>query len=398
MRIPLLARFRCAASLLCDGFLPSLTRSYRILFSRADAEGSGGPLSARRCLTLSLFIPLFGAIQLVHWFCHLLDELLFPDYRGVPISRPVFILGMPRSGTTLLHRALAQSAARFTTPRAWELWFAPSIVQRRLITSLGRLDRRLNNVLGRALRRLQARAFGGLDGIHDTALDHPEEDYFFLTPLFACFLLAIALPQSRLLWALARFDVTVPADERRRIVGFYRLCLQKHLYAAGAERRVLSKNASFISWRNELAAAFPDGRFIVCVRHPLDAVPSLLAAVEGGARLFDSAGRRPDLQDELIAMMQSDWDGVSAAAAGRVPPLIVRLETLRADLGREVLRVLEACEEAAESDLRQRLSAQSERARRYQSRAGADKYRTAALEQRLLPSIRAYERIREACA
>jgi hypothetical protein len=348
---------------------------------------------------MTLFVPLFGAIQIAHWCCHLLDELLFPEYRHVPIRRPVFILGLPRSGTTLLHRTLAQSTATFTAPSAWELWFAPSILQRRLMRVLARIDERLNRVLRRAMHRLGGWMFGRLDGVHDTALDQPEEDYFFLTPLLACFLLAIALPRSRLLWALARFDTMVPDDERRLILGFYRLCLQKYLYTAGAERRILSKNASFLSWRSALADAFPDCRFVICVRHPLEAVPSLLGSVEGGVRFFDCARRRPSLPDELVDMMQSYWDAVAEAVSpGATPLIIVPMDALRSDLTGEVLRVLAACEAPPPPDLRDRLFAQSEQARRYRSRDHAEKYRTPQLEQRLQPSIRTFERVREMCA
>jgi len=34
-----------------------------------------------------------------------------PEIRDVPIERPVFILGFPRTGTTLLHNLLAQDPA-----------------------------------------------------------------------------------------------------------------------------------------------------------------------------------------------------------------------------------------------------------------------------------------------
>ena len=43
-----------------------------------------------------------------------------PEYAGVPIDRPVFITGLPRTGTTALHRLLTADPAH----QGLELWLA----------------------------------------------------------------------------------------------------------------------------------------------------------------------------------------------------------------------------------------------------------------------------------
>ncbi|MBM4373231.1 MAG: sulfotransferase, partial [Deltaproteobacteria bacterium] len=60
-----------------------------------------------------------------------LDHLLYPGFRKVPIDRPVFILGNPRSGTTFLHRFLLNSGdlAAF---ELWEMLF-PAVSARKLL-------------------------------------------------------------------------------------------------------------------------------------------------------------------------------------------------------------------------------------------------------------------------
>ena len=78
------------------------------------------PLGMRRWLLLLIGLPLFCLFQLLHWLGFLLDELLFRDYRKVRIEAPVFISGIPRSGTTFVHRSLAQDRAQFTTVSTWE--------------------------------------------------------------------------------------------------------------------------------------------------------------------------------------------------------------------------------------------------------------------------------------
>ncbi|MEM6704121.1 MAG: sulfotransferase, partial [Acidobacteriota bacterium] len=60
----------------------------------------------RQDLALLVFLLIFVPLQCVHWLGFLLDELFYRGYRRVRIERPLFILGLPRSGTTHLHRTL----------------------------------------------------------------------------------------------------------------------------------------------------------------------------------------------------------------------------------------------------------------------------------------------------
>ena len=48
------------------------------------------------------------------------EERRRPDILAQPIERPIFIAGLPRSGTTFLHTLLAQDLANLV-PRVWQL-------------------------------------------------------------------------------------------------------------------------------------------------------------------------------------------------------------------------------------------------------------------------------------
>ena len=146
------------------------------------AEPTGAFL--RRLLVIALFLPPFALIQVVHWIGLLLDEVLFRGYRRVEIREPLFVLGVPRSGTTHLHRVLAQDP-QYTTFSTWECLFAPSVAERRLWLGLGWIDARLGRPLGRLFGWLERRAFAGLVEVHSMGLADPEEDYFALMPVLA---------------------------------------------------------------------------------------------------------------------------------------------------------------------------------------------------------------------
>ena len=246
-------------------------------------------------------MPVFLLVQTVHWLCLLLDDVLFPAYRRVKVRAPLFVVGIPRSGTTFLHRVLARDP-RFTTPALWELVLAPSIVQRKAVRALTRVDGWVGRPLSRLLRWAEKRVFKGLDQVHPVTLDAPEEDYFALLPAFACFLLVVPFPTHPAVWELARFD-ELPAPTRRRIMRFYRSILQRHVFVHGPST-VLSKNPSFSPMIASLREEFPDSRVVFCVRDPLKAAPSLISSLQGGARLFGYDVTDSAITNRFLAMLR----------------------------------------------------------------------------------------------
>ena len=249
------------------------------------------PLTGRRLRFLLVF-PLFVALQIVHWLGFLADELFFSGYRRVRVRRPVFITGIPRSGTTFIHRILAADTERYATVAAWEALLAPSITERKLLLGLKSADRRIGRPLARAVHHCLRRSTGNFDAVHETRPSSPEEDYLFLLPAGGCFLLALAFPFSRRLWQTARLDEASPR-RRAALLGFYHRCLQKHLYHHGPTRILLSKNAAFASWAPFLRQLYPDAVFLLCVREPRAALSSQLSSLAPAREGFgtDPEGR-----------------------------------------------------------------------------------------------------------
>lgn len=244
-----------------------------------------GPPSPRRLLLLAFLTPTFLLLQTVHCFFFWLDDLLYPGYRDIEPRAPVFIVGMPRSGTTFLHHLLAHDDRNFTTARLWELILAPSICQRRIAAAAAAIHRRLGSPLQRLNRLVRRSIFAGLDDVHPVRFDDAEEDYLALLPVFACFILVVAHPHHPAVWRMASFD-QAPERERRAILDFYRSLVQRHLYFHGTRRTYLAKNPSFLSWIDSLNEAFPGCRLIFTAREPEAAIPSLLSSLDQGTTLF----------------------------------------------------------------------------------------------------------------
>ncbi|PXA02973.1 sulfotransferase [Coraliomargarita sinensis] len=248
----------------------------------------GAPLHARRLLFLLLFYPAFLFLQLMHWFGFLCDELCFPGYRKVAVKDPVFVLGIPRSGTTFLHRSLAKDP-QFTSFSTWEAILAPSVTERKIVGLLKAVDRTLGAPLNKLIQKILRSASGDFNDIHEVGLSVPEEDYLSLLPAGGCFILFLAFPFSSCLRDLSRLD-EVPEKERQRLLDVYKRALQRHLYCHPG-KRLLSKNAAFATWASALQAIFPGAGFLICVREPCSALSSQLSSLAPARRFF---GTDPD--------------------------------------------------------------------------------------------------------
>jgi hypothetical protein len=304
-----------------ESFLIAMSRYGRCyLLSIWPGRHAAAPLRPRRLLFLLLF-PFFLLLQLVHWLALALDELLYPDYRQQRVAAPVFITGIPRSGTTYLHRLLAAGGA-FTTVCTWEALLAPAICQRRLLRVLARLDRRIGAPLHRALHGVITRSSGEFASVHAVGLQDAEEDYLCLLPAAGCFLLLMAFPFDRDLEQLGTL-AELPPRRRRALLAFYHRIIQRHCYSHPG-RRFLSKNAAFASWPPYLAESYPDASFLLCVRRPSTALASQLSALKPARHLF---GTDPDGEHttarfhRLFATFLGDLASFAAAQPDRVKVL-----------------------------------------------------------------------------
>lgn len=300
-------------------------------------------LTVKRFFMMAGLFPLLFVVQTIHWFGFILDEVLFRGYKSVAVRSPLFIVGVPRSGTTFLHRVLANDSERFTTLTLWELILAPSVAERKFWLGLGWIDKRIGAPFARLVKWLERRVFGSLDSIHQISLADPEEDYFALVPIYACFILILPFPFPEELGPLAFFDDQMPAADKNRIMSFYKTCLQRHLYVRGSGKILLSKNVSFSPMIEALNRTFPDSRIIGTVRNPLDAIPSHISSMMAGAEIFDNDIRGHEFRDQMIDVQRYAYTHMMEILPDLPADrqMIVRMEDLQTKLGSVVRTVYE---------------------------------------------------------
>jgi omega-hydroxy-beta-dihydromenaquinone-9 sulfotransferase len=226
----------------------------------------------RRWAYVLFFTALYGLMWLFVAIGRALDHLFFPGFKRQPVREPVFIVAPPRSGTTLTQKLMSLDTERFIHNTLYQTIF-PCVVYQRGIDALVWLDRQLGRPLERVVTWAERRWFGGWDDLHRLRFNQPEEDdgffvYTFLTE--AVFLLFLHVDE---LWE-AGFQDALPPAKRRKVMGFYRSCLQRRLFTSGPDKTILSKATQSSGAVESLLEAFPDARFITIIRHPYESVPS----------------------------------------------------------------------------------------------------------------------------
>ncbi|MFZ0258144.1 MAG: sulfotransferase [Gammaproteobacteria bacterium] len=201
-----------------------------------------------------------------------LDHLFFPRFKRQPIKQPVFIIAPPRSGTSLVQRLLSYDEERFVHLKMYQTIF-PAVCYQRLFDALGWIDGALGRPLTRLLCWCERKWFGHWDDKHKMRLGQPEEDDALFLYAFESEAIYLLFPFVKELWETG-FPDALPVDHRRRLMAYYRSCLQRHLYANGPTKTLLSKATQSSGTIEALQEAFPDAQFVTIVRHPYQSVAS----------------------------------------------------------------------------------------------------------------------------
>ncbi len=228
--------------------------------------------SLRRWAYVIFFTVLYWSMWLIVAFGRLLDHIFFWRFRREEIREPVFIVAPPRSGTTFLQKLMALDEERFVHAKLYQTIF-PAISYQRLFDGVIRLDRRTGRILTKLIGWCEKRFFGGWDHMHRLRFNQPEEDDGFFVWSFVTEAIYLLFPHIEELWEAGFADALGPR-ERRKLMRFYKSCLQRQLYANGPGKTVLSKATQSSGLVESLLESFPDARFITIIRHPYQSVPS----------------------------------------------------------------------------------------------------------------------------
>jgi len=183
-----------------------------------------------------------------------------PEVAGVPIERPLFVVGYPRTGTTILFNLLAQDPAN-RVPLSWEVQFPDPPPQGETFSTDPRIDK-------------ARKYFGHMDtmapslaSIHEVGAEVPQE----CMPIVAQTMLG---PQFNVTFNVPSYQAWVDQQSHAPAYTYHRHYLE-HLQSKHMKDRWVLKSPTHLHSLDALLAEYPDARFIITHRDPAKTMPSL---------------------------------------------------------------------------------------------------------------------------
>jgi hypothetical protein len=182
---------------------------------------------------------------------------------STPIERPIFITGLPRTGTTMLHHIMAGlDGLRAYTP--WEMRY---VVPRQAIADWREVAR------SETVALLQARLerMPELASIHPIVADAPDECNWLTRLSFASLAFGYMLHvPSYVRWLFGRPQLRVYSEHRVQLQ-----LLAHHHGHPGPGARLILKDPGHLWHLAELFDTYPDALVVRLHRDPAEALPSL---------------------------------------------------------------------------------------------------------------------------
>jgi hypothetical protein len=213
-------------------------------------------------------LTMLGRITVRELVVSLLENLLYmererqlsPEIEAEPIVAPTFIIGLPRTGTTLLHGLMSEDR-QTRVPRTWEVMYPsrfPSTAE-----GIARAKRLTQTRLAWANRLAPE-----FKKIHPIAPDLPQECIAITAQVFMSI-------QFHTTHNVESYEDWFEADSQRLAYAFHRRLLQ-HLQARSNTRhRWLLKAPGHLFALEALLAEYPDARIVQTHRDPLRVMASM---------------------------------------------------------------------------------------------------------------------------
>ena len=219
-----------------------------------------------------------------------------PGLLATSVRAPVFITGMPRSGTTFLHRLIVQDP-NTNALRLYQL-VHPDVSHSGYIETC----------LRKAVVRLQLALFRVIvpefHELHPVGVEEPEE----CTDVIAQVFQSSRFESS---YRIPSYGAWLRATGFLEAYRFHRRFLQ-HLQVHGPERRWILKSPDHVFALDELRAVYPDARLIVIHRDPVRVLASVAKLTQVMRKPFTLRNDPVEIGKEVTA----SWiDGARRIAA-----------------------------------------------------------------------------------
>ena len=249
-----------------------------------------------------------------------------PGFDAAPVLSPVVITGVPRTGTTALHRLMAVDP-RF---QGLQTWLLDSPMPRPPIDTWGDYPQYRASVAAldaqyAAAPDSKAAHFRAAEEVHECCMVMRQS---FISNLWSCG------------WSAASYDAWWQCQSEAPAYDHLKRCVQL-IGKNDPDKRWLLKNPGHIEHLDLLFAVFPDAKVIQTHRDPAKAVPSLVSLLMNLNNVME--GDRPQQRSAILLRREvAKWanavrkaDKVRAAHPGKV------IDVVHADFHARPMEVVE---------------------------------------------------------
>ena len=208
----------------------------------------------------------------------------WPEIAAQAIEQPLFIVGLPRSGTTLLQGLLAQDPAN-RTPLIWETMLVPAVDSNRIVH-----NDRLRATAARRLRWFN-RLAPDFRRIHDVQPQLPQECIAITAHTFAS-------SQFHTTYRIPTYQKWLEGYDHRPCYAFQRQFLQHLQYGADASHCVLKAPAHLFDLE-ALFAEYPDACVVQTHRDPVKVLASVASLTAELYSVFSDSINHDEIGNEV---------------------------------------------------------------------------------------------------
>jgi hypothetical protein len=215
--------------------------------------------------TLGRVIARTDIVRLLENRLHIVDTLRrHPEITRAPVERPIFIVGLPRTGTTILHELLAQDPAN-RVPMTWEvqtMWPPPERATFHTDPRIAAVDKHFAGV---------DRIIPGFKQMHPMGARLPQECVALMAHDFATMIYHTT-------HNVPSYQTWLETTDMRWVYASHKRQLQYLQWHCPAERWVL-KSPGHLWALAGLLAIYPDARIVQTHRDPLKVIASLTSLI-----------------------------------------------------------------------------------------------------------------------
>lgn len=215
--------------------------------------------------TLGRVIARSDIVRLLENRLHIVDTLKRePSITAAPIRSPIFVIGLPRTGTTILHELLAQDPAN-RVPLSWEVqtvWPPPERATYDTDPRIAIVEKHFAGV---------DRIIPGFKQMHPMGALLPQECVALMAHDFATMIFHTTHD-------VLTYQTWLEATDARWIYTSHKRQLQYLQWRCPADRWVL-KSPQHLWMLGALLAIYPDARIVQTHRDPLKVIASLTSLV-----------------------------------------------------------------------------------------------------------------------